>query len=80
MQSIKNLIKIKQFTPDFRNKHEFQAYANRLAEELGDITHRALYMRVVKLHPRGRIEAAKDFALGYEKEKNKGNEIRKRMK
>lgn len=72
MEPIKNIINNKAKAADYRNKHEFQAYANRLAEELGDIRHRSLYMRLVKENTRARIEAARLFALGYEQEPNKG--------
>lgn len=72
MNTIKNIITNRPKPADYRNKHEFQAYANRLAEELGDIRHRSLYMKLVKENNRSLIETAKTFALGYEQEPNKG--------
>lgn len=53
-------------------KHEFQDYAYRLAVDLGDITHRQIYMRLAKTEDRTMLEQAAAFALGYFKEKNKG--------
>ena len=72
MKSIKNLISQKQIKPDKRNTYEFQAYGNMLAETLGDIKHRALYIKLAKSQKRGTLEAAKAFAMGYENQANKG--------
>lgn len=41
--------------------HEFQKYAYDLSMELGDITHKSLYMRLVKNTPRALIENARSF-------------------
>lgn len=57
---------------DVRNTYEFQAYGNRLAEELGDRTHRALYIRLAKKEDRNLLEAARQFVLGQEKAITKG--------
>ena len=40
---------------------EFQKYAYDLAEELGDLEHKSLYMKLVKNSPRGLVEAARSF-------------------
>ncbi|KKU09918.1 MAG: hypothetical protein UX13_C0026G0034 [Candidatus Woesebacteria bacterium GW2011_GWB1_45_5] len=40
---------------------EFQKYAYDLAEELGDLEHKSLYMRLVKDSPRGLVETARSF-------------------
>jgi hypothetical protein len=40
---------------------EFQKYAYDLAEELGDLKHKSLYMKLAKETPRGLMEAARNF-------------------
>lgn len=40
---------------------EFQKYAYDLAEELGDLEHKSLYMRLAKTVPRHLLEAARYF-------------------
>ena len=72
MDVIGDILKNKGLTSDFRNKHEFQAYGNRLAEELGDTKHRALYIKLSRKEKRSDLEQAREFALGYEKEPSKG--------
>jgi hypothetical protein len=53
-------------------KHEFQDYAYRLAVDLGDLRHRALYMKLAKTVDRTTLEQAAAWCMDYEKEKNKG--------
>jgi len=40
---------------------EFQKYGYDLAEELGDLEHRSLYIKLAKDNPRGLMEAARNF-------------------
>lgn len=40
---------------------EFQKYGYDLAVELGDEKHKALYIKLAKEHPRGHLEAARNF-------------------
>lgn len=40
---------------------EFQKYGYDLAMELGDLDHRALYMKLAKELPRGILETARNF-------------------
>ena len=40
---------------------EFQKYGYDLAEELGDLKHKALYIKLAKETPRGLLETAKNF-------------------
>ncbi len=40
---------------------EFQDYGYRLAEQLGDLSHKALYMRLAKTEPRARLTEALCF-------------------
>lgn len=40
---------------------EFQDYGYRLAEELGDLEHKALYIKLAKTLPRPALEQARNF-------------------
>lgn len=40
---------------------EFQKYGYDLAEELGDLEHKSLYIKLAKETPRGLLEAARNF-------------------
>ena len=47
-----------------KNKYisvEFQKYGCDLAQELGDLKHKALYIKLAKEKPRGLLETAKNF-------------------
>lgn len=50
-------------TPDHRNSYEYQAYGNRLADELADPKHRALYIKLAKSENRILLEKAREAAL-----------------
>lgn len=55
---------IKKYRLDDRDKYlsrEFQKYAYDLSEELGDASHRSLYMKLAKETPRGLLETARSF-------------------
>ncbi|OGM18912.1 hypothetical protein A2686_03895 [Candidatus Woesebacteria bacterium RIFCSPHIGHO2_01_FULL_38_10] len=41
--------------------YEFQKYGYELAEELGDLKHKSLYIKLAKDIPRGLLEAAKNY-------------------
>lgn len=51
-------------TKQRRISREFQDYAYRLAVELDDTAHTAIYMRLAKNTPRPIIEQARLFVLG----------------
>jgi hypothetical protein len=51
---------------------EFQKYAYDLAEELGDLDHKSLYMKLAKETPRGIMEAARSFVKDAENARSKG--------
>ncbi|MBI2414837.1 hypothetical protein HYV31_03310 [candidate division WWE3 bacterium] len=72
MKSLSDLLKFKDIKSNTRNKYEFQAYGNRLAEEFGDISHRALYIKLAKLENRDLLEQARDFVLNQENATTKG--------
>jgi hypothetical protein len=61
MQSLKNILK--GFDWDKRKyiSQEFQDYGYRLAESLGDLKHKALYIKLAKELPRAMLEEALNF-------------------
>lgn len=73
MKTIKEILEEK-LDKGFANyiNHEFQDYGIRLAQQLEDARHRSLYIKLAKNFPRNALEKAKEFALGYNKPKNKG--------
>uniref|UniRef100_A0A7C4Y2S9 Uncharacterized protein n=1 Tax=candidate division WWE3 bacterium TaxID=2053526 RepID=A0A7C4Y2S9_UNCKA len=72
MKSIADVIKTKGLKKDVRNTYEFQAYGNRIAEELGDPRHRALYIKLAKTEKRELLEQARMFVVGQENTSTKG--------
>lgn len=50
---------------------EFQDFGYRLAAKLGDLEHKALYIRMAKYEKRPILEQALSYALDYPKAKNK---------
>lgn len=72
MQSMKELLMAKAVKPDKRNTKEYQAYGNALAEELGDIKHRALYIKLAKSENRDLMERAREHVKKSEKALTKG--------
>lgn len=66
MRQIKDILNIRTNTPlipDYRNKYEYQAYGNRLADELSDPKHRALYIKLAKTENRVLLEKAREVAI-----------------
>jgi hypothetical protein len=59
-------------TKQRRISREFQDYAYRLAVELDDTAHTAIYMRLAKNTPRALIEQARLFVLGANNPTSKG--------
>ncbi|OGM16499.1 hypothetical protein A2V56_04745 [Candidatus Woesebacteria bacterium RBG_19FT_COMBO_42_9] len=51
---------------------EFQKYAFDLAEELGDMDHKSLYMKLAKETPRILLEKARSFVKDAENARSKG--------
>jgi hypothetical protein len=51
---------------------EFQKYAYDLAEELGDMEHKSLYMKLAKETPRGLLESARSFVKDAQNARSKG--------
>jgi len=50
---------------------EFQQYGYDLAEELGDLKRKALYIKLAKETPRGLLQAARSFVKDAENARNK---------
>ncbi len=67
MQSISDILKDKGVIADFRNKHEYQAYGNMLAEKLYDAKHRTLYIKLAKEEDRKLLDASLAFVLDTDK-------------
>lgn len=61
-----------QINEDKYISREFQQYGYELAEELGDLEHKSLYIKLAKEEPRGLLEAAKNFVKDAANVKNKG--------
>lgn len=61
MQSVKQILT--KFNPleDKYISREFQKYGYDLAEELGDLKRKALYMKLAKEMPRSLLEEARNF-------------------
>ncbi|OGM30363.1 hypothetical protein A2801_03265 [Candidatus Woesebacteria bacterium RIFCSPHIGHO2_01_FULL_41_10] len=51
---------------------EFQKYGYELAEELGDLKHKALYIKLAKEYPRGFLESARAFVKDAQNVTSKG--------
>ena len=61
MASIKDVLKDFDRFKDKYISREFQDYGYRLAEELGDLKHKALYIKLAKETPRKMLEEARNF-------------------
>ena len=72
MKNISEILKGRKFDRDYRCSHEFQAYGNRLAEELGDKKHRTLYIKLAKTEDRNLLEEARVSVLNSKKATTKG--------
>lgn len=61
MQSLKSILQ--KFNPlkDKYISREFQKYGYDLAEELNDLKHKSLYIKLAKEAPRAILEQAKNF-------------------
>lgn len=59
---------------------EFQDYGYKLSEELGDLEHKALYIKLAKELPRKVLEEAKNFVKDHSRPKNKGKLFMWRIK
>ena len=73
MQSLKRILKSYQIDEDKQRRisREWQDYAYRLALELEDLEHKAIYMRLAKNEDRSLLEEVSIFVRGANA-KNKG--------
>lgn len=71
-QSFAKILKSRKIIPDYRNKYEFQAYGNRLADDLGDNAHRTLYIKLAREVDRNILEVAKEFVMRSENATTRG--------
>ena len=60
-QSIKDILSSFDWEEDKYISREFQDYGYRLAEELQDLEHKALYIKLAKETPRALLEKARNF-------------------
>lgn len=66
---------LKKYKLDDTDKYvsrEFQKYAYNLAEELGDLEHKSLYMKLAKETPRIFLERARSFVKDAQNARSKG--------
>lgn len=61
MKKFADIVKSRDWTRGRFSKHEFQVYGYRLAEELGDLRHKSLYIKLAKELPREVLEEALGF-------------------
>lgn len=61
MQKVADILKKFDSDQDKYISYEFQKYGYDLAEELGDLKNRSLYIKLAKTTPRGLLEAARNF-------------------
>lgn len=61
LQPLKDVLKGFDRFQDKYISREFQDYGYRLAEQLGDLKHKALYFKLAKTMPRALLEEARNF-------------------
>lgn len=61
LQSLKSILSDFDWDKKKFISREFQDYGYRLAEELGDLKHKALYIKLAKELPRPLLEKARNF-------------------
>lgn len=71
MQSIKQILDNFNLTKDKYIFFEFQKYGYDLADELGDLKHKALYIKLAKEMPRRLLEEARNFIKDASKVRSK---------
>ena len=70
--TVRDVLKKFDATGDRFISREFQKYAYDLADELGDLKHKSLYMRLAKTTPRALLEQARYFVKDAAKVQNRG--------
>lgn len=69
-QSVKDVLKDFDWDEKKYISREFQDYGYRLAEELNDLKHKALYIKLAKELPRSMLEEARNFVKDASNVKN----------
>ncbi len=69
-QSIKDILSSFNWEEDKYISREFQDYGYHLAEELQDLGHKALYIKLAKETPRALLEKARNFVKDAYQVKN----------
>jgi len=72
MQKVGDVLKNFQLKEDKYISREFQKFGVELAEELGDLKHKSLYIKLAKEESRGFLESALSFVKDAPNVKNKG--------
>jgi hypothetical protein len=72
MEDIAKILRSRKLSRDYRCSHEFQAYGNRLADELGDKKHRSLYIKLAKTELRSILDEARASVLDSRDAKTRG--------
>jgi hypothetical protein len=63
MQSLGSILKTKTVVKDKYVSREFQSYGVKLAEDLGDLKHKSLYIKLAKTVDRQILEQCKRFVI-----------------
>lgn len=71
MEPISRILKKFDRSQDKYISREFQAYGYHLAQQLGDLSHKALYIKLAKELPRATLEAALSFVKEADKVKSR---------
>ena len=72
MQPLGNILKSIDLQKNKYISREFQDYGYRLAEELSDLSHKALYFKLAKETPRALLEQARNFVKDAQNVKSRG--------
>lgn len=72
MQPVGDLLQGFDWEGDKYISREFQKYGYDLAQELNDLTHKALYMKLAKETPRQLLEQARNFVKDAGKVRSRG--------
>jgi hypothetical protein len=74
MQKLQQLLQHKKMNSRKTNKirYEFQAYGQRLAQDLQDLAKETLYMKLAKEVDRTLLEQAREHVLGSKRVRNRG--------
>jgi len=70
LQAIRDVLKDFDWDEKKYISREFQDYGYRLAEELNDLKHKALYIKLAKELPRAMLETARNFVKDASNVKN----------